>query len=528
MGSLSITTRGAWQTWTVPEGVRSVLVDMYGAKGGDGVGTGLSAANGTGGQGASTACRLTVTPGDTLYFAIGEMGANGAGSSGSNFSGGLGGQGYDTGVYPTATYYGGTGGGASWIRLNSSTGTVLAVAAGGGGGGVAGYPGVVEAGGNGGSGGTTSTSAAVGGQSGFDNSTDATAGTGAGAAAVGTGGTTGNGTVSNGQLPTVASAYGAGGKGRDDATMFWGLGGGGGGGYYGGGAGGASPAGYAGCGGGGGSCYVNATYGTTIQHTRGVNAGHGAVNLSWTVEGDVQSFDFGVANGGTHTSSTLNVSATIYDPDVGETKWARFYLQKWNGTTWVDWTPQFLWDGTTSTSTSPFTSEATITGLTDGLYVIGVYAYDNVVGYGEGPVGGYQFTVALSSGTSHTQTRGPDALGLSDSRTYVSVIQRSGGSRTEGAPLGDENGRVLTDENGDWLTDGETYTRDDLRNTDSISVLLSRNVTITDALGITDTRSDIDTIARSRTDGLGLLDGVTYSHVTSIIEVTVKRVLVGT
>src|SRR5690606_18917933 len=94
---------GSAQEWVVPEGVTSVLVEVWGAQGGT---PDVGAEGGLGGYAVGT---LAVTPAETLYVYVGEQGRIVSGS-------------------------GGGGGGASDIRRG---GTALAnrVIVGGGGGG---------------------------------------------------------------------------------------------------------------------------------------------------------------------------------------------------------------------------------------------------------------------------------------------------------------------------------------------------------------------------------------------------------
>jgi hypothetical protein len=214
---------GAAQTWTVPNGVTSITVDMYGAEGGRSYSAGSGIVAGLGGRVQAT---LSVTPGETLQLNVGGFpvssgGWNGGGTveSGNNS---------------------GHGGGASDIRRG---GTTLAdrvlVAAGGGG----------------------SSDNASGGNGGGFNGSAGAGDDGGGGGTQAAGGAASNG-AGTGQL-------GAGGSSPPN-------GGGGGGGYYGGGGGGW----YHG-GGGGGSSYAGA--GTAdVTHTAGARQGDGQITITTT------------------------------------------------------------------------------------------------------------------------------------------------------------------------------------------------------------------------------------------------------
>lgn len=211
---------GNSQSWTVPAGVTSVTIDVYGAEGG-------TSGPSTAGLGGHVRATITVNSGETYQINVGGQGQTGSGG----WNGG--------GDAPIATLAGG-GGGASDIRFG---GTNLAnrILVAGGGGGVGDY-------GNGGTGGNG------GGLSGSDG----------GGTDPGAGGTQVNG--------------GAGMNGGSDGVLGLGGsttsdGGGGGGGYYGGGGGGW----YKG-GGGGGSSYIQT--GTNTLNEAGINSGHGRIVIT--------------------------------------------------------------------------------------------------------------------------------------------------------------------------------------------------------------------------------------------------------
>ncbi len=212
---------GASQSYTVPAGVSSINVTLYGAQGGA-VGSGYSAS----GLGGETTGTLSVTPGQTLTVIVG-------GSSTT-----VGGAGYGGGGSSGGGAVEGGGGGATQIENGS---TELAIAGGGGGGGYGaggaggGLTGSTSSYGGSGGGGTQSAGGAGGSCPGYYTG-------GAGSSLIGGGGTAWNGTNPSS---------------------------GGGGGYYGGGGGGAGN----GCdGSGGGGSSLVPSGGTT---TGGVQYGNG-------------------------------------------------------------------------------------------------------------------------------------------------------------------------------------------------------------------------------------------------------------
>lgn len=216
---------GTVQTFTVPAGVTSVTAYAWGAGGGNG-----SYANYYGGAGGFATGIITVTPGDTLYIAVGGGGLPSNGASGT---GGLGGW-PNAGFGTRGDASGGGGGGYSGIFSGSATlQQINSLLIAGGGGGGTGY----QAGGGGG---------------GNNGSNGAGANTGKGGSQA-AGGNAGNGDTSPPRAGSALTGGNAGGTGQDDpATTGINDGGGGGSGYYGGG-GGASD----GSGGGGGSGYYH-------------------------------------------------------------------------------------------------------------------------------------------------------------------------------------------------------------------------------------------------------------------------------
>jgi len=219
--------------WTVPAGVYSIDVDLYGAQGG-------STSYSQGGLGGRVRSTIPVTPGQVLYF---NVGGQPSGSSGGYNGGGTG---YSS--------YSGGGGGASDIRLTNTSSPapadVLAVAGGGGG---AGYYSSSSGYGGGSGGGLTATD-------GFPSSSYN-----------GRGGTqvSGGNPGSNGGAGTFLK----GGNGYAYSTGY--NGGGGGSGWYGGGGGGSACCYYAGGGGGGSSYTISGA--TNVQHQQGINTGNGSI-----------------------------------------------------------------------------------------------------------------------------------------------------------------------------------------------------------------------------------------------------------
>lgn len=216
---------GSDQTYTVPAGVTSIRVKMWGAGGGGGNKGGWTWGYQGGGGGYTTA-DIAVTPGQVLQVMVGQGGNSGSTAT-ANFT--YGGGGATCGG--TDCQYGGQGGGRSAIRLNSED----LVTAGGGGGGGSTNGNIMDQSGGGGGGATA--------EDGTSQANSAYAGKGGTQSA---GGVAGSGTN---QGASAGLKYQG---GRPNSP--WSYGGSGGGGYWGGGAGAYSGT-YMG-GGGGGSSYV--------------------------------------------------------------------------------------------------------------------------------------------------------------------------------------------------------------------------------------------------------------------------------
>lgn len=230
---------GAMQTWTVPAGVCSVTIEVWGAEGG--AGNGFGQYGGLGGYATGT---LNVSAGQVLNIFVGGKGIdNTNGAAGGWNGGGVSAQGY-TGC-GAAGSLGGSGGGGSDVRVGGTTLNDRIIVAGGGGGG----------------GNNTSTRAGAGG--------GLTGGNGAGSY-MGYGGTqTAGGAQGSYCYCTCASdgSFGQGGYGNAND------GGGGGGGWYGGGGGGNND------GGGGGSGYIGGVQTGSMQS--GIQSGNGQVKISY-------------------------------------------------------------------------------------------------------------------------------------------------------------------------------------------------------------------------------------------------------
>ena len=214
---VSFTYTGADQSFTVPSGVTSLTIKVWGAGG-----TGPANESGNGGSGGFSQGTLAVSSGNVLKIVVGQGGT----SVGSATYGGGGIGSYRTSYSPA---YAGSGGGYSGVFLTSVAFANAKILAGGGGG--AGKCGGTMGGAAGGTSGSASPGrgSPEGGGGGGTQSAGGTA--------------TGSGTAGS-QL--------AGGNGGTDGA------GGGGGGYYGGGGGASTCAG-----GGGGSGYLSAGLTTT-------------------------------------------------------------------------------------------------------------------------------------------------------------------------------------------------------------------------------------------------------------------------
>jgi hypothetical protein len=222
----------AFQTFTIPANVTSVQIKMWGPGGGSG---NYSGSGGAGPGGFSTGI-LSVTPGETLYIAVGSGGKKPVSSTGNGGLGGWPGGGFGT----RGDASGGGGGGLSGIFSTNtlSQANVLMIA--GGGGGSTGFGNF----GAGGGGGLTG---------------------GSGTSGSGTGGTQSAGGSVGGAALAGGTAF------TDNTTSQSNDCGGGGSGYFGGGAGQGD-----GRAGGGGSGFLHATRISNGVTTTGSNAAAGS------------------------------------------------------------------------------------------------------------------------------------------------------------------------------------------------------------------------------------------------------------
>ncbi len=278
------------QTYTVPEGVRSVTVQAAGGSGGGGA------------AGSGEQATVPVAPGQLLLVNAGGEGSTS--SDGAVFNGGGAGDG--------TSGDGDSGGGGSDVRLGGVQAKDRVVVGGGGGG--------AGSGGNPGRGGAAGPAGAAGtpgenltGLPGFSNgeggggATEVEGGAGGGAWVDGHGGTGGPGEGGNAGGPCNSN----------------GGGGGGGGGYFGGGGGGGGCYGSGG-GGGGGSDYVSPI--TSGASSTGASSGPGTVSIINAASG---AGGGGLGSGGPPVSShevirqvvfVHGINASCATPGTGEYK----------------------------------------------------------------------------------------------------------------------------------------------------------------------------------------------------------------
>ncbi|MCX5197072.1 Ig-like domain-containing protein [Streptomyces sp. NBC_00249] len=301
-------------TFTVPAGVTSVTVDLFGAEGGSAAGFVLPSPpndGARGGLGGETRADLSVTAGQTLQITVGGVGSPGTSRHGEYAR--PGGRGHGSGG-GGAHGGGGSGGGASDLRTGAFGAADRVLVAGGGGG--AGNGGPLLRGGDGGG-----TEAEPGGQGGGPEGSGL-AGGGGTRSAHGAGGPRNNTVGAPGGAGSDIDQYGSqpnpgsGGSGGNGGRGGNG-GGGGGGGYFagGGGSGGGNPGNLYGAGGGGGSGFAAPTAaGATL--TRGVNHGDGKAVVTFrygtsvTVTPDTATPLFG-------RPVTLTATVAPANPDAG-------------------------------------------------------------------------------------------------------------------------------------------------------------------------------------------------------------------
>jgi hypothetical protein len=241
---------GSNQTWTVPENVTTIFVEVYGAQGGD-------HPNGfTGGNGGLVNGYMVVIPGSTLSLTVGGKPTTRTALYGFGGNGGS--------CTSDNTKISNAGGGLSCIStaFPISLSNVIVVA-GGGGAAASGFSGI---------------GGAAGGSTGSDGigNYGGTPTRGRGGSQT-TGGAGGSQYDPNSSAPTAGSAL-KGGNGGIVNPSTWSGGGGGGAGYYGGG-GGAGGGNAVGSGGGGSSYFSSSMIGAT--NNAGTNTGHGKIIISY-------------------------------------------------------------------------------------------------------------------------------------------------------------------------------------------------------------------------------------------------------
>lgn len=296
--------------FTVPTGVTSINVKMWGAGGGGGAG-GTAAAGASGGGGGYASGSIAVTPGETLSVYIGGGGQPGV----RNQAGGGGGGGGHTSLMRDTSLLGlAAGGGGGGGGRNSSSNTGGAGGAGGGSSGLGGTAAGVAGGGGGG----TASAGGGGGSGGNNTGTSGISLTGG----AGADGRTNQG--ADGSGATGGLATGGNGGGINNTARAGG--GGGGSGFFGGGGGSGSNNNSGGGGGGGGSSYLpggSLTAGSGInpgnaadpaRNGAGAGGGGGAVNGVGSGGGDgLVVITFG--SGGTAVSQSL--SWAKFNPATG-------------------------------------------------------------------------------------------------------------------------------------------------------------------------------------------------------------------
>ena len=242
----TFTYTGAKEQYKLPAGVNIIVVELYGAEGGDAY---PPSGGNDPGKGGKVSATLTVSPGAALEIYVGGKGIDGNLNTGGNGGWNDGGSG---GTFGMLQMNGGGGGGASDIREGGTALTDRIVVAGAGGGG-----GGFINGNNGGSGGGL-----VGGAGYFIMTPDPLYGGGGGTQTQGGAAATSGGTATAGSL----------GKGGDASGVDI-CGGGGGSGYYGGGGGTYG-------GGGGGSSFTKQGA-TNVVHQQGVRSSNGEVTINY-------------------------------------------------------------------------------------------------------------------------------------------------------------------------------------------------------------------------------------------------------
>jgi hypothetical protein len=245
---------GAPAKFVTPQGVGFVLVQVYGAAGGQGY---FGGGHGAGGAGGEAAESFVTGSGQSMQIVVGGVGGDGAATTAGAVGYGLGGGG--AGSLDAGDDGGGGGGGDTELATNVCANALTCTAS----------DAVLVGGGGGGAGGGVGFSAPGGGGGGFSGDagtglSDGTTGGGGGTSSSDGAGSTGGDVTGD---PGAGAAGGAGGGG----------GGGGGGGFFGGGGGGLSSASNASGGGGGSGLTSDDPSGVQT----GVHSGDGAAGVYW-------------------------------------------------------------------------------------------------------------------------------------------------------------------------------------------------------------------------------------------------------
>lgn len=264
-GSQVFSYTGGNQTFVVPSGVTSLIVDAFGASAGN---TGAAGVN-VGGLGGRTLATVTVVPGETLRLIVGGRGVDGVVGIAAGRAGGFNGGGVSGGSNNGggAAYTGSSGGGSSDVRRGAFALADRMVIAGGGGG----AAGTSTLPSNGGAGGGATSAGGVG--------AGGTGGVGTGFDSTGNPGVLGTGGAAGGTDVFGAGSGGGGfyGGGASSGGGFGATASGGGGSIN--GQPGNTPASTMGSGGGGGG-WADATA-TAITGQNGVQTGNGVITLTW-------------------------------------------------------------------------------------------------------------------------------------------------------------------------------------------------------------------------------------------------------
>lgn len=297
-------------TFTVPTGVTSISVKVWGAGGGGGAGSGSTAVGGNGGGGGYAKADLTVTPSTNLTVEVGTAG-----------------------IKAGANSRGGNGGGYSAVK---NGGTFLVQAGGGGGGG--GARGTTNGGNsNGSAGGSTtngSTPTSGGGGGGFGSTVGGTGGIAGGTGAAGSNGAANAGgnapapatscaTTNPGSGGVVGSFGGPGLGGIFTTTCA--SGGGGGGGTFGGGGGGSIGTTNRGAGGGGGGSSLVTGANTVMTPGSGQTPGSNAdTDRNNAGNGGTGATAFGTATSGTDGAVVITYTTSVPATTTASVYWAHF------------------------------------------------------------------------------------------------------------------------------------------------------------------------------------------------------------